>query len=284
MQLVDLGVERIAMLAPDEYILEIPDYDGVMLCKEEEAYMPYIYVFTGKVIPEQEFNFETELDLLKREASDYDTFVEEVVDKCYFKYMYDIEDMYIHEYTILFTNVQFTLQLVFSLGQEGTDIEKSYVEEVEKMIETIGFMFEAHHECLVITAEEERYIEESIGDILGTDREGVQVCLQSGKALDVLQWLLDEQCFNLKDKEYIVKLGLMLGTLLQYYYLDFNWVAVEEEGVRELAMQFKDTEEVVFPISLVSSRIETGEAIRIPRMLENLFFTVEERHKERGIK
>lgn len=275
MQLVDLGVGKVVMLAPDDYNLELPDYGGIMMCKEEEQYMPYIFIFGAEQVPEQEFSFDTELALFKKQANDYDTFIEEIADKYYYKDSYEMENMYVYEYYVLFMDVRFVIQLVLNLDQIGTDIEQHYLDEVNKIIETVGFMYEEHHVCLPLTEDESVYIEESIGEILGTDREGVERAIVSGKALDALQWIFDKESLVFKSSQYITKLGLVLGALMRYYYLDFNWVVIEEEGERELALQYKETKEVVFPISLVSSRIEEGEAIRIPRLLDNVYYSVE---------
>ncbi|EHO14827.1 DUF3806 domain-containing protein [Myroides odoratimimus] len=280
MQYIDLGVEKLVLVIPDEYDVELADYGGFILTKDGVSYLPYISVYDIRTVGGEDFDFEQVLEDFTTEASHIEEEVKEVGDKFYYMTELEIEDLYIYEYSVLYNNVRFELQLFISQSDVNSELARGYLEEAVQMIEYVGIVLNEDHSSQALAPEELEFIESSVSTLLGANQYELKSVFDSGKALDILQWLFDEQCFDLKDKEYLGKLGLLFGALLRYYYIDFEWVGVEGDLGYEYALQYKDTEVVIFPISLVVSRLEAGEHIQIPRLLDKIFQSVEDQFEE----
>lgn len=57
-------------------------------------------------------------------------------------------------------------------------------------------------------------------------------------------------------------MGVVLGDA---FVLDmgFHWVVVEDEYGRDFALSYKDTSVIVFPITMISKRVERGETVDV---------------------
>ena len=57
-------------------------------------------------------------------------------------------------------------------------------------------------------------------------------------------------------------MGVVLGDA---FVLDmgFHWVVVEDEYGRDFALRYKDTSVIVFPITMISKRVERGETVDV---------------------
>ncbi len=87
----------------------------------------------------------------------------------------------------------------------------------------------------------------------------------SGQSLDdlrVIQELLDKKIFKSDDTYELQALGIALGDLMASR-LDLHWVAVEDDLGRSRALQFGDGENFIFPITMISKRVEVDLGVRV---------------------
>jgi hypothetical protein len=85
--------------------------------------------------------------------------------------------------------------------------------------------------------------------------------------LDTLQRLLDDGVYA-ADKTYeLQSLGLCLGEVM-LKQLGFHWITVEDEYGQDPAIQYRETSIIVFPLTMVSKRVERGEAVDVRYLYE----------------
>ena len=85
--------------------------------------------------------------------------------------------------------------------------------------------------------------------------------------LDTLQRLLDDGVYA-ADKTYeLQSLGLCLGEVM-VKQLGFDWITVEDEYGQDPAIRFGETSIIVFPLTMVSKRVERGEAVDLQHLYE----------------
>lgn len=86
--------------------------------------------------------------------------------------------------------------------------------------------------------------------------------------LDLLQRLVDAGGIGRDETFHLQSLGLVLGEVL-VSELGFHWVIVEDKYGRDLAVKFKDTSVLVFPLTMISKRVERGERPDVRHIFES---------------
>lgn len=100
----------------------------------------------------------------------------------------------------------------------------------------------------------------------------------SGKRRDLalLQRAVNEAALPLDDALSWQSLGIALGFILAHE-LGLRWVLVDDEYGRDPALQLDGTTTILFPMTMISKRIERGERPN----LEQLFATIKDDLKKR---
>ena len=76
-----------------------------------------------------------------------------------------------------------------------------------------------------------------------------------------------------------------LGTILGDVFVDdlgFHWVVVDDEIGRDFAIMYKETGVVVYPLTLISKRIQKGDTVDVYSLYHGLVKQVQERVKNSG--
>jgi hypothetical protein len=112
---------------------------------------------------------------------------------------------------------------------------------------------------------------------LKTRNKDVQKLLQSryGKVsltksktdLALLQKLVDDGVPSKSETYKLQSLGLVLGEVFAKE-LELHWVIVEDEYGRDLALQYEKSSMIVFPLTMISKRIEKGEKPKLSSLFE----------------
>ncbi len=83
-------------------------------------------------------------------------------------------------------------------------------------------------------------------------------CCRREAELDYLQRLLDDRHVGDDDRELLQAMGIALGDLLADE-LDLRWVIYEDSRGRSRALQLDQTENFLFPVTMISRRREAGD-------------------------
>jgi len=75
--------------------------------------------------------------------------------------------------------------------------------------------------------------------------------------LELLQWLLDRRLVDPKDTRSLQAMGVILGDVLASQ-LTLQWVVFEDKLGRSRALKDATTGELLFPITMISRRVEVG--------------------------
>jgi hypothetical protein len=85
--------------------------------------------------------------------------------------------------------------------------------------------------------------------------------------LALLQQVLDGFHIRSDEVEDQECLGVALGDVLAHA-LGLSWVIVEDQHGRDPALRWKETTLILFPESMISKRIERGEAVNVLHLVE----------------
>jgi hypothetical protein len=108
-------------------------------------------------------------------------------------------------------------------------------------------------------------------------RRHIGTALSSGQSLAdlrVIQELLDKKLFTSDQTYELQALGVALGDVIAAQ-LDLHWVAVEDELGRSRALQWGEGEDLIFPITMISKRVEVDLRFRVEELYEKVGVAVE---------
>lgn len=138
--------------------------------------------------------------------------------------------------------VAVSLMLLFS----GMTALAQFAPTSKVVIEELGWM-------------DRNYLERQIGriDELARVRLGKQLN-QNLNDLDVLQQIVDRELIDAKDTEGLQALGAVMAQLMLLDVPSLEWKIYIDEVGRSRALCAKNTKECLFPITMLSRRMEVG--------------------------
>lgn len=83
-------------------------------------------------------------------------------------------------------------------------------------------------------------------------------CCRREAELDLLQRLMDDRIVREDDTETLQGMGILMGDLLAEE-LDLHWVVYEDARGRSRALQLDETDNFLFPATMISRRYESGD-------------------------
>jgi len=93
--------------------------------------------------------------------------------------------------------------------------------------------------------------------------------------LGTLRALLEANVFSKSQTYELQSMGIVLGdTFVQE--MGFHWVIVEDEYGRDPAIKYKETSIILYPLTMISKRIEKDEAVDVFDMFNGTAEKVEE--------
>ena len=80
--------------------------------------------------------------------------------------------------------------------------------------------------------------------------------------LATLRALLEASVFSADQTYELQCMGIVLGDVF-VQEMGFHWVMVEDEFGRDPAIRYEDTSIILFPLTMISKRVESGEAVDV---------------------
>jgi hypothetical protein len=90
-----------------------------------------------------------------------------------------------------------------------------------------------------------------------------------------LQRILDDELLEPSQAWELQSLGLAFGSVL-CESLAVDWIMVEDEYGRDPALQYTDTSLILYPLTMISKRVEGSQSIDLQRFHDDLKSQVEE--------
>jgi hypothetical protein len=102
--------------------------------------------------------------------------------------------------------------------------------------------------------------------------------------LGTLRALLTAKVFKPEQTYELQSMGIVLGDVF-VQDMGFTWVMVSDEHGRDPAIRFKNTSVILYPLTMISKRIERGEAVDVFDLYNGLADHVQQLlEKEEGAK
>jgi hypothetical protein len=121
-----------------------------------------------------------------------------------------------------------------------------------------------------LTSHDERLLREQRAKVDELARRHVGTPLTGGASPDdlrILQEILDEQVLSRDQTWELQALGVALGDVMAEQ-LGLTWVVVEDRLGRSRALRFRESENLVFPVTMISKRVEGNVRFRVIELYE----------------
>jgi hypothetical protein len=98
--------------------------------------------------------------------------------------------------------------------------------------------------------------------------------------LRLLQKVLDSKLVEPEATYSLQALGMAFGKVFVSYNHDYAWWMVEDAFGRDPALRYKETTLLVFPLSIISKRVENGDRFAVPSLYEQVIAQAESMRAE----
>jgi hypothetical protein len=111
-----------------------------------------------------------------------------------------------------------------------------------------------------------------LGDLAATNL-GRQFSGDRDRDLDLLQTLLDRQLVRPDQTRELQAMGVFMGDLLSVEF-DLHWVIFEDVIGRSRALRYRETDNFLFPITMISRRREVGNQTSVADIYQKASDTI----------
>jgi hypothetical protein len=108
---------------------------------------------------------------------------------------------------------------------------------------------------------------------LAATRLGRQFSGDRDRDLDLLQTLLDKQLVRPVQTRELQAMGVIMGDLLSVEF-DLHWVIFEDAMGRSRALRYRETDNFLFPITMISRRREVGNQTSVADIYQKASDTI----------
>ena len=127
-----------------------------------------------------------------------------------------------------------------------------------------------------LTNDDRLFMERQRNSVLELTRRHFGRTLPDSEAdLYLLQVLLDEHRVAPADKYLLQAMGVVLGDVMAEH-LKLEWVSAKDPRGRSRALRVGDTDTLIFPVTMISKRMEFGEPVDIAALYEKIGRLVDE--------
>ncbi|MEZ5571928.1 MAG: DUF3806 domain-containing protein [Halioglobus sp.] len=109
---------------------------------------------------------------------------------------------------------------------------------------------------------------------LAASRLGRQFSGDKQRDLDLLQALLDQQLVRSDQVRELQAMGVIMGDLLAAD-LDMHWVIYEDREGRSRALRYRETDNFLFPITMIARRREVGNETPVIEIYQKAYDTLD---------
>lgn len=119
-------------------------------------------------------------------------------------------------------------------------------------------------------------INERIKKVLNIHEDEIDTYHDTDKTISLIQKIIDENVFQVDSTYELQSLGIALGDYIQYKNNDFHWAVIRDEYGRDICLQYKTLALTIFPMTMISKRIEDGENVNVSELFSDLLDKINE--------
>ena len=201
-------------------------------------------------------------------------------EKGYYKYLTENQE---DGLTIFFFEIGYLNHLIIISATTSTEYCQNNEENIENLLSDIASFIPSIKEINLKNQNifEPKYsdfasINERISKIFDINEDEIDTYHNNDKTIFLIQKIIEEKKFQADNTYELQSLGIALGDYLRYKNEGFHWAVIQDEYGRDICMQYKTLAITVFPMTMISKRIEDGESIKVSELICDLLDKINE--------
>lgn len=282
MKLFEIGDGLKSIKVPDNYYSE-QESDDIVLLFDPEKENIWIRISVITVGSKDSSDMDSAYKKICNDGKSEGFDVKIVDGKSYFTYDRESEEngekIKLFFFTIGYRNnfIVISVTVPLEYAQNNNREMKAVLDDITQIIPTIN---DISPEGQVTLFEPEcndlREIGKRISDVLKISEQDIDACHNENKTIPLIQKLLDDNKFKADQTYELQSLGLAAGDYIQYKDNDYHWAIIRDEYGRDLCLEYKKTMTTVFPMTIISKRIEDGENVMVEKLINDILNKVKE--------
>ncbi len=272
MKLFEIGDGLKSISVPEKYYSDWEDEQQTVVLYTAKEDTVFIRISVLSVAPKDESKGVNIQDTVAENAEKEGYVLNIKGDKSYFSYHSDsLEDgnvTYIYEVGYLNNYIIFSVTI--PIENQESEETKNALSDIEEMIETIAIISLKRTNVFEPKYTDYKEVYERVAEVLNIDTSELDALHEKNRTVSLIQEIIDQEVYS-KDQTYeLQSLGLALGDYIQYHFSGFKWGIVRDEYGRDLCLNHQEQSIVIFPLTMISKRIEDGEFVSVQHLVDTL--------------
>ena len=272
MKLFEIGDGLKSISVPDKYYSDWEDEQQTVILYTADENTVYIRISVLSIAPKDESKAINIQDTVAKNAKEEGYVLKIKGDKSYYGYHSDsLEEgnvTYIYEVGYLDSYIIFSVTVPL---EDKENVEtKNALSDVEEMIETIATIYLKRTTIFEPKYADYKEVYERVSEVLNIQASELDALHEKNRTVPLIQEILDEELYSKEQTYELQSLGLALGDYIQYQFSGFKWGIVRDEYGRDLCLNHQEQSIVIFPLTMISKRIEDGEFVSVQHLVDTL--------------
>jgi hypothetical protein len=279
MKLFEIGDGLKSIKVSNNYFAE-RENDGTVILYDPEIDFAEIRVSVITVEPKDNSDLQAMYRRVIELAKEKEIKVNIADEKSYYNY---VEQNQEDGLTIFYFEVGYFNHLIIISVTTDTEYSQNNEENVENVMSDVYSFISTIKEINLESQNifEPTYsdfddINERIKKILNISEDEIDSYHNTDKTIHLIQKIIDENTFQVDSIYELQSLGIALGDYIQFKNNDFHWAVVRDEYGRDICLQYKTLAITIFPMTMISKRIEDGENVNVSELYSNLLHKINE--------
>lgn len=279
MRLFEIGDGLKSIKVSNNYYADLEN-DRTLILYDPEVDFAEIRISTITVEPNDSTDLQAMFNRVIEEANEKGSKLTLENDKSYYHY---VEENQEEGLMIFYFEVGYQNHLIIISVTTSAEYCQNNEESIENLLSEIAGFIASIEEINLENQNifEPRYsdfddINQRISQILNIKEEEIDTYHRSDKTMSFIQKMIDEKVFQIENAYELHSLGIALGDYIQYKYNDFHWAVIRDEYGRDICLQYKTLALTIFPMTMISKRVEDGDNINVAELVNDLLEKINE--------
>ncbi len=281
MKLFEIGDGLKSIEFPDNYCYDDED-DSTVIVYDPEIDPVGIRISTITVKPKDDADTNIAYERVIRNGSKDGHKVEIVNEKSFFTYTQDSEENG-EQLNLFFFEIGYKCHFIVisvtapaEYAQNNEEVIENILADVTQSISTIEEVSAEQSTIFEPPYQDIQQINERISKILNIDESDIDRYHENGKSISLIQKILDKKTIGAEQTHELQSLGLVMGDYIRYKNHNYRWAIIRDEDGRDPCLRHNKLSLTIFPMTMISNRVEDGESVVVEELIAWLMDKINE--------
>lgn len=278
MKLFEIGDGLKSIKVSNNYYSELEN-EGTIMLYDPKIENVWIRITVLSVKPKRDSDLNFAYQYVIDNGKKDNRTVKTVNEKSYFSYAEDTEEngeKFKMFFFIIGYKCNHIIISICSLLEEAEGEKvKQIINDMERFIPSIEEIATSKMTIFSPKCADYKEINKRISKILNIMEQQIDDIHEKDESILLIQKAIDENKYQAGQTYEWQSLGIALGDYIQYKNHNFHWAIVRDEYGRDLSLQYKNLSLAIFPMTMISKRIEDKKQVNVIGLINEVKDTIE---------